>query len=89
MLAVGSPSVPKIYANGFIIGQSTTDISVVLQTNGSVSAVINVSFTTAKSLAIELDKAIKSFEQITRQKLLTIEEITTAMQTKKGSTDVA
>ena len=76
--ALNSP-VPRVYLNGFLLGQSFSDITVVGQTNGNPSTVLNMSFTTAKSLAIELDKIIKKFEETTGHTLLTMEDIGTKM----------
>lgn len=76
--AIGAPIV-KLYVNGFILGHSMSDVTIVCQTNGTPSAVLNMSFTIAKSLAIEMDKIIKNFEKITDHTLLTIDDIKTKM----------
>jgi hypothetical protein len=73
-LALASP-LPRVYLNGFALAQSLADVTLLAQTNGNPSAVLNMSFTTAKSLAIELDKMIKNFEELTGHTLLTIEDI--------------
>ena len=88
--AAVASSIIQIYLNGFVVGQSTSDVTMLIQTNGNPSAILNMSFTTAKSLAIELDKVIKNFEKITGHSLLTMEDITTKMVAAKGgATNVA
>jgi hypothetical protein len=85
--SLASPT-PQIYLNGFALAQSLADVTIVAQTNGNPSAVLNMSFTTAKSLAIELDKIIKTFEEITGHTLLTMEDIKTKMAAIKGDPHV-
>jgi hypothetical protein len=81
-------SIQRIYLNGFLLGQSLSDITIVGQTNGTPSTILNMSFTTAKSLAIELDKVIKTFEGTTGHTLLTMEDIGTKMGMIKESQNV-
>jgi hypothetical protein len=80
--ALASP-IAHVYLNGFLLGQSLSDVTIVTQTNGNPSAVLNMSFTTAKSLAIELEKVITKFEQITGHTLLTMDDIGSKMNTAK------
>jgi hypothetical protein len=70
-----SREVPKLYINGFSIGTSLSDVFVIAQTAGSTSAVLLMSFTTAKTLVRQLGDLVSDFEQMTGQELLTMEDI--------------
>lgn len=67
--------VPEIYANGFAVGLSGADGSVILERNGSPVAILNVSYTLAKTLALALGTAVSNFEQNTGQQLLTTHDV--------------
>jgi len=75
LTAALSAPVPRVYVNGFLLAQSLSDIMFVANTNGTISSVLNMSFTTAKSLSIELAKIIKTFEEQMGHTILTIENI--------------
>jgi hypothetical protein len=77
--ALTSP-IPRIYVNGFLLGQSFSDVTIVCQANGASSAILNMSFTTAKSIAFELSRIISSFEQKTNHTIMTIQDIKTKME---------
>ena len=72
-----SLEVPKLYANGFISGHSRSDVYVVLERNGQPIAVLNMSFTTAKSLQESLAKTISNLEVMTDHVIMTIDDIST------------
>jgi len=73
--AIASPNTPKIYVNGFVTGQTPADVFVILQLNGIPSAVMNMSFTSAKSLAEDLGNLIKAIEASTNHNIMTIKEV--------------
>ena len=77
--AISSP-IAKIYVNGFLLGQSFSDMTLVCQTNGTPSVLLNMSFTTAKSLAVKLNNIINTFEEKTKHTILTIDDIRTTME---------
>lgn len=77
-------AVPHIYANGFMVGQTATDMSVVLLTNATPGAVLHMSYGSAKSFVEDLQQAIKSFESATGQTILTIKTAGDAMNKAKG-----
>ncbi len=81
--ALNAP-VPRIYANGFMVGQTATDMSVVLLANAMPSGILHMSYGSAKSLVGDLLQAIKSFEEATKQPVLTIKEAGDAMNKAKG-----
>jgi hypothetical protein len=75
-LLAAIPTLPRLYANGFAIVQSASDISTVLLANGSPIGILSMSHVSAKSLATELDKNIEDFEKATGQSVKTINELT-------------
>ena len=80
-----SQDIPQLYVNGFTTVISNTDICTVLERNGSPVAVLNISYTTAKSLAQKLSQLIADFETIAQHPLMTIEDVnSTLAQLKKG-----
>lgn len=79
MGAPSAPTVPQLYVNGFKAGCSTADVFVVIQHNGNDTAVLNMSFTLAKTLAEALDKVIEQLEQKSGQKIMTADTIARAI----------
>ncbi|WP_439555139.1 hypothetical protein [Dyadobacter sp.] len=73
--AVSSEEIPKIYANGFICARSNSDVMLVLQLNGQPSTVVNLSFTSAKTLAKNLQGIVDQIESLMGQQVMTIDEI--------------
>jgi hypothetical protein len=73
--AVESPDIPKLYANGFMTGYSNSDLIVILQQNGMPIASLNLSFTTAKSLALKLGNLIKDIEMMSGQAIMTTDDV--------------
>jgi len=78
---MGSPAVmmPQLYINGFKAGCSMSDVFVVLQHNGNDIAILNMSYTLAKTLGEALEKLIEQLEQKSGQKIMTAETIARAM----------
>lgn len=71
--------VPKIYSNGFIIGLSQNDITVLFQLNGKPTAVMNLSYTTAKTLSMILANTIKGLEEKTGNTIMVSDDVKKAM----------
>lgn len=69
------PSVPKIYANGFINSLGPGDIMTVLERNGEPVAVLNFSYTVAKTLAKALGDVIARLEDVAGREMLTTKEL--------------
>jgi hypothetical protein len=67
--------VPRLYANGFAIAQTNSDVSVVLLLNGAPSAVLSMSFISAKTLIEEMGKAMQFLEDSIEQKIPTMNEV--------------
>lgn len=66
---------PVFYANGFIVFLGQADVGLVLQINGKDGLVLNMSFTTAKSMVEQLGTAIRNFEAQTGNVIMTTEFI--------------
>ena len=61
--AILNAQVPHIYANGFMLAQTNSDVSVGLLLNGSPCAILSMSFISAKSLIDDLARAIAFLER--------------------------
>ena len=72
--------VPLIYANGFAIANTASDMSIILIANGNPAASVSMSYTSAKSLLFDLQNAINMFEQATGQNIKTINELTPGLE---------
>lgn len=73
--ALVNEQVPKIYFNSFINLVGSSDVAISIQRNGASVGVLNLSYSTAKSLAIKLGEAISAFEATTGNKIMTVDEI--------------
>jgi len=69
------PQVVKLYVNGFNVGTSLSDVFMVTSSGATPVAVIQMSFTTAKTLMQVLNQIINDFEEKTGQPLLSMGEI--------------
>jgi hypothetical protein len=66
--------VPHIYVNGFQTGLTNSDLVLACERNGQPAALINMSFTTAKTLAIALHNTISSMEEKTGRTMFTTQD---------------
>ena len=83
--ALASQDIPHIYANGFINALSNSDILVVLECHSSPVAVLNMSYTTAKSLAQKLSATIADFEKASNHTIMTTDVVNEVLsQQTKG-----
>lgn len=73
--ALESDEVPKIYANGFAQFFNNADVGLILQLNGRPNAVINMSYTLAKTLHDRLGKQIKDLEKDSGHNIMTTDFI--------------
>jgi hypothetical protein len=76
--------VQNIYFNSFGIKGSLSDLVIDLALNGDTTYRVNVSYTVAKTLAVELNNAIESFEKKSGMKLLTVDELNDVMERQKN-----
>jgi hypothetical protein len=67
--------IPGYYFNGFQIGLSNSDISMLLLNSGKPIAQLHMSYTTAKSLSVMLTDVITKLEEATNHELMTTEYI--------------
>jgi len=83
-LAALRAPIPRLYANGFVTAQTASDVALILMSNGSPSAVLNLSYISAKTLARELETAVQSFEGTTGQRVMAMGEISERMEKQKA-----
>lgn len=81
------PAVPKIYINGFGLGLSNADVHLVLQFASQPVAIVNLSFTLAKTLAQRLGRVVSEFESTMNTELVTTDKIDEAFKAKQGGQD--
>ena len=65
----------NVYANGFEVSITAADVRVALMVNGAKSAVLNLSFTSAKTLARHLNGLMDKFEGVSGHPIMVIEEV--------------
>jgi len=82
--AMESETIPKIYVNGFINSYGPADVVLVLQQNGKSMVVVNMSYTTAKTLVEKFSALIKGFEQTTEHEIMSIDTVKAKIETQKG-----
>ena len=73
--ALESKEVTQIAANTFTSAYGNSDIIVLLERNGSPVAILNLSYTLAKSLAIDLSNTVAAIENGVGQAIPTMNEI--------------
>jgi len=73
--ALGDPEIQKIYANGFTNAMGIGDITILLKNSGKPIAVLNLSYTVAKTLAIKLGGLISQLEDSTHNTIMTTDDI--------------
>jgi len=78
--AIESEEVPKIYANGFTNFLNNSDIGIILQLNNQPKAVINISYTLAKTLHEKLGHMVKEFEETSGHKIMTTDFISETLK---------
>ena len=85
--AVEDPQIPKIYANSFGVGLTNADIFVVFQRFGQRPvAIVNLSYTLAKTLAQRLGTLVAEFEtDIAQQTILTTDRIDEAVKKRDAA----
>jgi hypothetical protein len=86
--ALASEQVLKIYGNGFICLNSNADMAVIIQINQKPVAVINLSFTTAKTLGEKLGQMVRDFEKKTGNTIMTIDVINEKLKGSPGDVEL-
>lgn len=73
--AIGSPDVPKMYANGFTIGLSNADSHVLFQLDGRPVVIMHMSYSLVKTLHQKLARMVSEFETKANRDILTTENV--------------
>ncbi len=73
--AVEDQSIPRYYMNGLMVARSVSDVFVVMTRMGTPIGIVNMSFTTAKTLVQSLNSVLQELERKTGHEILTMEEI--------------
>lgn len=63
-LVLANPTIPKFYANTFGLIIQPTDLAVMLGQAGSTAAVVSMTYPVAKTLAVQLERAIANYEKL-------------------------
>ncbi len=80
MKRVLEADLPVMYANAFIVFLGQADIGLVLQTNGKETCILNMSYSTAKTLVEQLGNTLRNFEEKTGNPIMS----STFIQKKMG-----
>lgn len=83
--AQSDPAVARIYANGFAVGLTNADAVIVLQLSGHPVAIVNLSYTLAKTLAQRLGRIVAELETAIDTTLVTTDKIDEVFKEKKKS----
>jgi hypothetical protein len=73
--ALNTPDVQHLYANGFALGLTTADVSIILKQFNRPFAVMSLSYTLAKTLSEKLARLVAEWETKTGQRLVTTDQI--------------
>ncbi len=83
--ALNNPQLPHIYFNGFVNSLGSGDLMMILQRNGQPVAVLNTSYTLAKTLAEKVHDLIASLEADTGNTIMITDDINEAVQRRQAS----
>lgn len=78
-----SHDIPSFYLNGSTIGTSLSDIGLVALIDGTPVCRLHMSFTTAKTIAMGLLESVENLEDASKQPILTMGDIQTAMASRE------
>lgn len=74
--ALADKEVPHIHFNGFVNSIGTGDVIIVLESNNRPIAILNASYTVAKTLALKLGGLIHHLEEKSNNTIMTTDDIT-------------
>jgi hypothetical protein len=77
---LSNPMIPRFYGNTFGIAQTSADLSVIVVANSAAAGILTMSYSSAKGLIAELEKAVRNFETATGQAVLTNQELDAKMK---------
>jgi len=88
--AINDPGVPKIYSNSFSCALGVGDVAILFKNSKKNATVLNLSYTTGKTLAIKLLGLINHLETKSGNKIMTTDDVAKALQPTKNDakTDV-
>ncbi len=66
---------PELYVNNLGVALGSSDVLLLLERNNTPVGIVNLSFTSAKSLAVALGQIIAELEQRANREILTNEDI--------------
>jgi hypothetical protein len=81
--ALADPTIPKLYANSFECALGLGDIALLLKNGEKATAVLNMSHTVAKTLAIRLSELVRFLESKAGTSVMTTAEVEKALRPKK------
>jgi hypothetical protein len=82
MKASFDSDVPRLYFSGFVCALGSGDVVIILERNGKPEAVLNTSFSVAKTLALRLADLVKNLEAKTGNTIMTTDDIQKGLQKK-------
>lgn len=74
--------IQTFYANGMKVGLSLTDVVITFSLNGQPIQIMNLSYSTAKTLAENLNIVLNDLEQRTKTKVLSMKDVNDVLQLK-------
>jgi hypothetical protein len=75
---IKNPALPRLYANGFTLGVTNADAYIILQEFGKPVAVLNLSYTLAKTLSLRHGRMMAEWETRLEQSVATTDKIDAA-----------
>ena len=74
-------NIPLVYANGFVSNLGSSDISIILLVDASPALKLNLSYTSAKTLANMLVDVVETLEKATSKKIMDSKEVEIGLRT--------
>ena len=86
--ALSDGELQNIYFNGFALNLATGDIALVLERNGQPVAVLNTSYTVAKTLAQKLNGLVSILESKTGNTIMSTDDIKESLRDDEEANNV-
>jgi hypothetical protein len=77
--ALQNPNLARVYTNGFAIGLTASDISLVLNINAHPQVVVDMTWAVAKQMSKEIGEAVSAYESATGVPIRTNKEMVEPM----------
>ncbi len=81
------PAEKQLYVNGFAVGMTAADITVVLQNHGQAVGTVVMTHSVAKALSEALDALLKTYQQKTRLKVVNVNKIAEMLTAEGDNND--